>query len=93
MKNPFKYRPEDVPTFEVSPDEWADNWLSNFLAWASLTFLEPWCNKPSHFTSELTAKLYTSCPCCLLWRGLVLGGWSGFLMGLLIGLIAAWVLL
>lgn len=89
MRNPFKYRPEDVPDFDVAPDEWSDNWLSNFLAWFSLTFLESWCNTPQHWTSKVTEYLSTSCPCCLIWRGLGLG----FCGGLVVGLIIGWVLL
>lgn len=28
---------------------------------------------PSHWTAKLTAYLFTDCPCCLLFRGLVIG--------------------
>lgn len=73
MQNPFKLRPEHLPTFETAPDEWADNWLSNFMAWFSLTVLGPWCSTPEHWTSRLTHHMFTSCPCCLIFRGITIG--------------------
>jgi hypothetical protein len=73
MRNPFKYRPEDVPTFETAPHDWTDNWLSNFFAWASLTFLGPWCSTPEHWTSAFMRYMFTSCPCCLIFRGVAIG--------------------
>jgi len=77
MKYPLRklvtLRPEDLPTFETAPDEWADNYVSNFFAWVSLSFLGPWCSTPEHWTTRLANYLFTSCPCCLLFRGAVLG--------------------
>lgn len=73
MHNPFTYRPEDVPTFETAPDDWTDNYLSNFFAWFSITYLDPWCSTPEHWTSRFMHYLFTSCPCCLIFRGVAVG--------------------
>lgn len=88
--NPFRYRPAaPVDPDDGETDEWADNWLSNYFAWASRTFLPHWCDTPPHWTSRLTEYLWTSCPCCLLFRGLTLG----YLMGLAIGAAVVYILL
>lgn len=73
IKKMFSLRPENLPNFETAPDEWEDNVVSNFFAWASLNFFGPWCSTPEHWTSRLTHYLFTSCPCCLLFRGAALG--------------------
>lgn len=65
---------------------WADNWASNAMAWASQQWpLAPMCD-PGHWTTRLAHHLATDCPCCSLWRGLVLGGAAGFLVGVLAAL-------
>ena len=79
MHNPFRYRPADP---EI--DDWADNAVSNVMAWLSQRLLPGWCATPEHWTSRLTMMLWTDCPCCLLWRGLVLGFLAGLGLGLLI---------
>ena len=73
--NPFHYRPPapDLDGDGKTVDEWADNALSNFLAWASVTFTPGWCEQEDHWTTHLMDYLYTTCPCCMLFRGLVLG--------------------
>lgn len=92
--NPTKYRPASPAAGDgAEPDEWADNALSNTLAWLSQVVTPRWCQTPDHWTAHTTNYLFTSCPCCLLWRGLILGGWSGFLMGLLIAGTLSWALL
>lgn len=73
MKNPFRFRPWDVPSTQEAPSEWADNWASNFMAWFSLTFLDPWCSTSEHWTSRVIDFFWTDCPCCLFWRGVSLG--------------------
>ena len=75
MANPFKYRPgqggEDP---DVEDMEWADNWLSNFMAWASQQWpFEPACNTPEHWTSRIVDYFFTDCPCCLFIRGTIVG--------------------
>jgi len=80
--NPFKFRPADaarVAPGEPHPDEWADNWLSNALAWLSLKLVKSWCSTEDHWTSRVTEYLYTDCPCCLLFRGAILGLVTGML--------------
>lgn len=84
MTNPFKYQPQEADhenPDEPSPDEWANNWLSNFMAWFSHRFLGPWCSTEGHWTSRVTQFLFTSCPCCLLWRGFTLGAIVGAVGG------------
>lgn len=87
MTNPFKYRPaEPVDSDDGIPDEWADNWLSNSMAWMSQQWpFEPACNTPEHWTSRLTAYLWTDCPCCLLIRGVVLGVFTIIALEILAG--------
>lgn len=65
-------RPEDLDP-NHDPIDWADNWLSNFLAFVSYHVLPSWCSTPEHWTSRLTGYLFTDCPCCLLFRGIVVG--------------------
>jgi hypothetical protein len=67
------------------PVEWQDNRLSNFLAWASKTITPKWCQSESHWTARVTEYLFTDCPCCLLFRGLVLG----FLLANLVSVVLA----
>jgi hypothetical protein len=76
MINPLRFRPGPVPEGDPHPGsdvEWADNPLSNFLAWASATLLPAWCQTPEHWTAQVSAFLFTDCPCCLLFRGIVIG--------------------
>jgi hypothetical protein len=69
------------------PVEWADNPLSNFLAWGAKTFVPSWCTSgPDHWTSRLTQYFFSDCPCCLFGRGIVLGGAVFGVIGLLVGL-------
>jgi len=78
MINPVRYRPQN------NDDEWADNTVSNGFAWASSTLAPSWCAAPEHWTSRLTASLWTDCPCCLLWRGIFVGLMGGLCVGLMI---------
>lgn len=74
MINPLKYRPESPAVGDGDePDEWADNWLSNLMAWASQVLFPAWCQTPEHWTARVAEYLFTSCPCCLVFRGLVIG--------------------
>lgn len=85
--NPFKFRPKAVADEQTVPDEWADNWLSNFMAWFSLTFLGPWCSTPDHWTSRLAGYMFTDCPCCIFFRGVFIGLGAGGICGLMIGIL------
>ena len=78
----MKFRPGDLPQRDPSdqdtPVEWEDNGLSNTLAWASYRLTPSWCQTEDHWTSRVTQTLFTDCPCCLLFRGLVIGAVFGF---------------
>jgi hypothetical protein len=85
MRNPFRYRPEmPVDPNDGETDEWEDNWLSNALAWASRVFTKNWCDTPEHWTSRISNYLWTSCPCCLFFRGAILGVILGVVSGALL---------
>lgn len=75
MTSPFRYRP--APDADVDHDgeipDWEDNWLSNAFAWASTVFVPTWCQNEQHWTGRFAAFLWTSCPCCALFRGITLG--------------------
>jgi hypothetical protein len=87
----MKFRPSDLEPFgdpdPDSPVEWEDNGLSNFMAWFSHRFLRSWCQTPQHWTSRLTQYLWTDCPCCLLFRGIVVGLVEGVVLGIVIGVV------
>ena len=72
--NPFKFRPENMDDPEVKDIDWEDNWASNGMAWVSQQWpLRPMCNDEKHWSSRISNYLHTDCPCCLTWRGLILG--------------------
>lgn len=78
MQNPFKYRPESAPAGDgEEPDDWEDNTASNALAWASQVVTPAWCSTPEHWTSRLSNAMWTSCPCCLFFRGALVGACAG----------------
>lgn len=77
--NPLKYRPDD-PEYK----DWDDNAVSNAMAWLSDTLI-PWaCGSETHWTARFADKLWTSCPCCLLFRGACLGMLFAVVMGALL---------
>jgi len=76
MTSPFRYRPPEQPDVDgdgKTVDDWEDNWLSNALAWSSVTFMPNWCQTPEHWTSRFANTLFTTCPCCMIFRGLSIG--------------------
>jgi hypothetical protein len=73
MFKAFKFRPSDVTAGQTAPEDWSDNWLSNFMAWSSLKYLDSWCSTPEHWTSRVMDYFYTDCPCCLFFRGVIVG--------------------
>ena len=79
----FTYRGDPNPG---SPVEWEDNALSNTMAWASHKLTPAWCQSPGHWSSRLSAYLWSDCPCCLFFRGVVLGLGLGFLSAWLLAL-------
>ena len=68
----MRFRPEHDPR-QGSPVEWVDNSISNAFAWGSFKFVPSWCQTEQHWTSRLAQNLFTDCPCCLLFRGIVIG--------------------
>jgi len=76
---PWRYRPpaaaHDAAMGEPGTEEteWEDNALSNALAWASATFVPAWCQHETHWTNRFADYLWTSCPCCMLFRGVAIG--------------------
>lgn len=87
----MRFRPSDLEPFgDPDPDgpvEWEDNWLSNNMAWVSHRFLPNWCQTPQHWTSRIAQQLWTDCPCCLLFRGIVIGIVIGTIEGVLLGIV------
>lgn len=87
------FRPADDPrNRQMGPDlgpptDWEDNSFSNLLACASWRLVPSWCQTSEHWTSVLTSHLFTDCPCCLLFRGLILGLGCGLFWGLLAGVL------
>ena len=76
MTNPLRFRPaeqEDVDHDGKTVDDWEDNGLSNALAWASQKFMPMWCQTPEHWTSRFANTLFTTCPCCMIFRGVAVG--------------------
>ncbi|MBO4228433.1 hypothetical protein GRB70_39745 [Bradyrhizobium neotropicale] len=67
MPNPFHYRPG------ADQADWADTALSNAMAWGSQTFVSSWCASETHWTSRATEHVFTDCPCCLFFRGCLIG--------------------
>jgi hypothetical protein len=75
MANPLTFRPG--PESDVDHDgktaEWEDNKLSNALAWASTVFVPTWCQNEQHWTARFANSLFTTCPCCMIFRGITIG--------------------
>lgn len=77
---PFKakyYRPNWAPEGSPEEEDWADNPMSNSMAWWSTKLFPRWCKEEGHWSGRLTNYLWTLCPCCLLMRGAALGFISG----------------
>jgi hypothetical protein len=86
----MKFRPGKVPFGDPHPGtpvEWEDNAISNAMAWASYRFTPAWCQSKTHWTSRIAQYLFTDCPCCQLFRGLVVGLLVGTVIGILTGLL------
>lgn len=62
--NPFTYRPVDPEDID-----WENNAISNAMAWASPAL----CATEKQWAVRLTLYFYTTCACCLLLRGVILG--------------------
>lgn len=79
MNNPFRYRPpeakldHDMGEEGTEETDWEDTALSNSLAWASATFVPNWCQTKQHWTQRFADQLFTTCPCCMIFRGITIG--------------------
>jgi hypothetical protein len=74
--NPLHFRPENddrVDTSKEDATDWEDNALSNLYAWASWRFVPRWCEQHDHITSRWANAVFTTCPCCMFYRGLSMG--------------------
>jgi len=80
---PWRFRPENDPRNVGDAEEdrvdWEDNAASNVMAWTSHKVLPNFCQTDDHWTGKLAKVFFTTCPCCMLWRGITIG----FLPGLL----------
>jgi hypothetical protein len=61
-------------------DDKQGNPLDQLFTWGAETFTPTWCQTEEHWTSRLTDYLYTDCPCCLMWRALIVGFIFGTVM-------------
>lgn len=88
MTNPFTYRPRE----DLEELEWEDNWVSNFMAWASdNTLPEDMCEGDEewqHWSSKIANYFWAECSCCLFFRGVFLGAASMFSLVVIIFAIA-----
>jgi hypothetical protein len=72
--------------------EWESNGLSNAFAWASYHVVPTWCQARKdrdHWTVRFVNSLYTSCSCCMFFRGILIGFAASVPLWLLVGT-AAW---
>lgn len=90
--NPFRYRPSapdlDVDHDGETVDDWADNPLSNALAWASVNTTPKWCQDETHWSNKIADYLFTTCPCCMMFRGIIIGAALSSILWLIICLAA-----
>lgn len=90
MMNPFKFRPEREDfefedELEDGSTDWEDNWVSNFLAWASIQLGMDQYEWPS----KVMNPFFTDCATCLFWRGLAVGVFTAtFFVAITRGLLA-----
>lgn len=61
------------------------NLLDRFFTWSADTLLPKWCQSPEHWTAKVSAYLFTDCPCCLVFRGIVVGAVLAAPVGAVIG--------
>lgn len=90
------FRPGDLPQGDPTEPgtevEWADNGVSNTMAWLSTKVTPTWCQTEDHWTSRLTQNLFTDCPCCLLFRGIVMGLAAGLMIALTLAAVLAGII-
>jgi len=54
----------------TDPIDWEDNAVSNAMAAVSFYVTPKACQTPEHFSSRFANLFYTTCPCCMFYRGL-----------------------
>ena len=71
----FKFRPEHDTRVDdlTDPIEWEDNALSNAMAATSYYLFPKMCQSPEHWSTRFVDHFFTSCPCCMFYRGLTIG--------------------
>lgn len=67
---PFDFRPTEDSKEDL---DWEDNWLSNTIAWVTEQVMPQACSTPTTVMARIANYLWTSCPCCLFWRGALFG--------------------
>ena len=61
--------------------------VDKFFTWGSNTVTPNWCQTEYHWTSRITSFMWTDCPCCLMFRGIIIGAFFGVTFMLLVMLI------
>lgn len=72
MTTPWRYRPENPEELD-----WEDNPVSNTMAWLSDALVPSWCETEFHWTTRVLDMFWTTCACCLFYRGIALGAALG----------------
>ena len=67
----FRFRPEHDTRVDdlTDPVDWEDNFISNALAATSFYLFPCACQTPTHITTRIVDYFYTTCPCCMFYRG------------------------
>jgi len=89
----FTFRPEHDTRVDdlTDPIEWEDNPLSNAAAATSYYLFPKACQTPEHPSTRLMDYFFTSCPCCMFYRGMAVAAIP--LIVIIIALIATLILL
>lgn len=48
--------------------------VDSIFVWGAHTIVPTWCQSETHWTAKLVDFLWVDCPCCLMFRGIVVGG-------------------
>lgn len=62
-----KFRPSNPEELD-----WEDNWISNVMAYYSHD-IASMCKEETQYSTRFAMYFFTSCPCCLLYRGIFIG--------------------
>jgi len=71
----FRFRPEHDTRVDdlTDPIDWEDNALSNAFAATSFYLFPKACQSPDHPSTRFVDYFFTSCPCCMFYRGFFIG--------------------